>query len=281
MTTRIDSHHHLWRFDPREYGWIGEEELPLRRDFGLPELEAATASAGIGGTIAVQARQSLEETRWLLSLAAEGGPIRGVTGWLPLASPAIGDLLAEFSGNRLLKGLRHVVQDEPDDAFILGRDFNRGVSLLRDRGLVYEILVYQRQLQAVERFLGLHPDQPLVLDHLGKPAVRQGGFAEWAPLIRRLARFPNLSCKLSGLVTESDPANWTPDELSPYIDAALEAFGPERLMFGSDWPVCLRGASYQEWTATVETLTARLSAAERARIMGGTAIKVYGLDPAP
>ncbi len=281
MTPRIDSHHHLWRFDPLEYGWIGRDEHPLRRDFGPAELEAVAAEANIDGTIAVQARQSLEETRRLLSLAADGGRIRGVTGWMPLASPAVGDLLAEFADNRLLKGLRHVVQDEPDDDFLLGREFNRGVDLLRNHNLIYEILVYQRQLPSVERFVKLHSDQPLVLDHLGKPAIRQSGFAEWAPLIRRLAEFPNLACKLSGLVTEADPVRWTPEELTPYIETVLEAFGPERLMFGSDWPVCLRGVSYRGWVETVETFTERLSPCERAMIMGGTAVRVYGLAPAP
>jgi len=281
VTPRIDSHHHLWRFDPDEYGWIGAEDLPLRRDFGLRELAAATAEAGIDMTIAVQARQSLEETRRLLSLAAEGGPIRGVVGWLPLAAPSFGDVLDEFAGAAFLKGARHVAQDEPDDEFLLGRDFNRGVRLLRDRGLVYEILVYQRQLPAAERFVALHPDQPLVLDHLGKPAIRRGGFSEWAPLMRRLAACPNLSCKLSGLVTEADPERWTQEELAPYVDAALEAFGPERLMFGSDWPVSLLGASYPGWVRTVEALLSPLSAAEREMVMGGTAARVYGLECAP
>lgn len=277
---RIDAHHHLWNFNEAEYGWISTEMQRLRRDFGLPELKTALKSAGIDACLAVQARQTVEETRWLISLAAEAGsPIAGVTGWLPLASPECDELLEELAEETLLKGVRHVVQDEPDPDFILGEDFNRGVDKLADAGLVYEILIFERQLPRTIEFVRRHRNQPLVLDHIGKPRIAAGELRPWADHIRSLGSFENLSCKLSGMITEADPENWSVEELRPYAETVLEAFGPERVMFGSDWPVSLLGAEYREWCAAAESLIAGLTPGEQKLIMGENARRIYHLEP--
>ncbi len=277
---RIDAHHHLWNFSEAEYGWISEDSAILRRDFGLPELKAALKSAGMDACLAVQARQTVEETRWLLSLAAEAGsPIAGVTGWLPLASSDLDELLEDLAEERLLKGVRHVVQDEPDPEFILGEAFNRGVDKLAGAGLIYEILIFERQLPGTLEFVRRHREQPLVLDHIAKPRIADGELQPWAEHIRALGSFDNLSCKLSGMITEADPENWSVEELRPYADTVLEAFGPERVMFGSDWPVSLLGAEYREWCAAAETLIAELSPNEQKLIMGENARRIYHLEP--
>lgn len=274
---RIDSHHHLWRYEPREYAWIDENMGVLRRDYLAEELEAETARAGIGATIAVQARQSLEETRWLLEVAGAHPMIRGVVGWVPLIEEGVADALAELSSNPKLRGVRHVLQDEPDDAYMLREDFNRGIRSLEHFGLVYDVLIYARQLADTIRFVNRHPDQPFVLDHIAKPAISRSSFDEpWAGLIRELARREHVSCKLSGLVTEVRDPDWTLDMFKPYFETALDAFGPDRLMFGTDWPVCRLRCDYGRWVTAVEELMHGLSPDARDRIMGRTALRIYG-----
>jgi L-fuconolactonase len=194
--------------------------------------------------VAVQARQSLEETRWLLELAAANPWIVGVVGWIDLRAPDAADQLARFAGDPHLVGLRHIAQDEPDDAFLLRDDFLRGLALLEPRGLVYDVLVYPRQLPAAIELARRHPGQAFVLDHLGKPPARERGREPWATQLRALAACGNVACKLSGLVTEADWERWSPRDLAPYLDVALDAFGIERVLFGSDWPVCTLAASY-------------------------------------
>ena len=208
---------------------------------------AELRDAGVDGSVVVQARQSVEETRWLLEVAAEDEAIRGVVGWLPLASAELPALLREFAGGGKLKGVRHVVQDEPDDDFILRDDFNRGVAALLDTGLVYDILIYERHLPQAAGFVERHPKQVCVLDHLAKPRIKERILEPWRENLSRLAEHDNVFCKLSGLVTEADWGAWTLDGLRPYLDAALEAFGAERLMAGSDWPVCLLASGYGQW----------------------------------
>ena len=247
----------------------------LRQDFGIRELEAALSSSSVEMSVVVQARQSLEETRTLLKLAAEENPIAAVTGWLPLASGRIEETMEEFASDPLLKGVRHFVQDEPDTEFMLRPDFNRGVDILKSRDLVYEILIVENQLPQTLEFVAAHPDQPMILDHCGKPDISRGRLEPWAGRIRALARFEHVSCKLSGLVTEADPANWSLEILRPYMELILEAFGPQRLLFGSDWPVCLVGTEYREWTAAVEEFIMPLSRDEQAAIMGGNAARIY------
>ena len=273
----IDAHHHLWRYTPQEYGWISSGMEVLRRDFLPGDLKPLLDGAGIEGAIAVQARQTLTETKWLLALAEEHAWMRGVVGWAPIAAPEFPAVLAELRQNSKLKGLRHVIQDEPDDDFILGEAFNSGIRALRGTGLVYDILIYARHLPQAIRFVDRHPEQLFVLDHCAKPRIAQGKIEPWRTQMRELARRPLVCSKLSGLVTEADWQRWTPEMLQPYFDVVLEAFGPERLLFGSDWPVALLASSYERWVKTVETWMAALTEDERAAICGGTAARVYSL----
>jgi L-fuconolactonase len=278
----IDAHHHLWRYSAAEYGWIDAEMATLRRDFLPSDLKAAMASAGIDGTIAVQARQSLEETRWLLDLADASGAIRGVVGWAPIAGEDFPGVMEEFDGRAKLKGLRHVIQDERDPHYILREDFNSGIRTLLDSGLIYEILIFERHLADAITFVDEHPRQPFVLDHIAKPLIAAGRLEPWATNMRELGRRENVSCKLSGMVTEAD---WHADPaaarslatLKPYLDVVVEAFGPSRLMAGSDWPVCLLATTYAQWFDLLRSYFAGFSEPERAAIFGGTAIEVYGL----
>lgn len=273
----IDAHHHFWKYDPAEYAWIGETMAALRRDFLPADLAREAAAAGVDGVVSVQARQSLAETRWLLGLADANAFIRGVVGWVPLVSPTVADALAEFTSRAKLKAVRHVLQDEPDDDYMLRPDFNAGVRALHPLGLAYDILIYERHLPQAIRFVDQHPGQVFVLDHLAKPRVRDNALSPWRENLRALAERPNVYCKLSGLATEADWQSWTPAQLWPYLDTALEAFGPRRLMFGSDWPVCLAAVGYGRWYHLVREFVTPLSPAERARVMGETAGEVYQL----
>src|SRR5271170_1954217 len=231
----IDAHHHLWRYTPAEYGWIDEEMQVLRRDFLPRDLYAEMASAGIDGTVAVQARQTLAETRWLLDLADKTDAIRGVVGWAPIAGEEFPGCMEEFDGRDKLKGLRHVIQGEVDENYILREDFNSGIRTMLGSGLVYDILIYERHLPQTIDFVDEHPEQVFVLDHIAKPLIASGQLEPWATRMRELGKRENVWCKLSGMVTEAKWSEWTPETLKPYLDVAVEAFGPERLMAGSDW----------------------------------------------
>ena len=279
---RIDAHHHLWRYMPDEFGWINEHMSTIRRDFLTHDLKPLLDSAGISGTIAVQACQSLEETHWLLGLAdgdtSAGSPwIKGVVGWAPIAADDFQETFANLRQCKNLRGLRHVIQDEPDDQFILSPAFNRGIRMLRDTDLVYDILIHARHLPQTLRFVDMHPDQPFVLDHCAKPPIADGPLEPWSTHLRELAKRPNVSCKLSGLVTEADWQQWTPAILEPYWLVVLDAFGPTRLLFGSDWPVALLASSYQRWIDIVTEWVAPLSESEKEAIWGVTARRVYSL----
>src|SRR3954470_24884154 len=232
MSPVIDSHHHFWKYGPEEYGWISDSMSVLRRDFLPDDLRNEIASAGIDGVVSVQARQTVEETRWLLNLAATNDFIRGVVGWVPLVDDTVGPWLEQFAANPKLKAVRHVLQDEPDEHYVLRDDFNRGIRVLKRFDLRYDILVFERHLPSTIEFVDEHPGQVFVLDHLAKPKVREGILEPWRQNLCTLARRPNVYCKLSGVVTEADWNAWTPEQLAPYFDAALEAFGPNRLMFG-------------------------------------------------
>jgi L-fuconolactonase len=278
MAERIDAHHHLWKYTETEYGWISSEMGALRRDFLPRDLQNEIASAGIDGAVTVQARQTLEETRWLLQLAEENSFLRGIVGWAPLAGADFPQYLDEFAAHPKLKGLRHVIQDEPDDAFILREDFNRGVSALAATGLVYDILIHERHLPFAAQFVDRHPNQVFVLDHLAKPLIRQRVISPWREHLKEVAARPNVHCKISGMVTEADWSQWTIEDLQPYFDAALESFGPERLLAGSDWPVCLLASSYGRWWETLGNLVSGLSGSEQEKILGENAVRVYRLD---
>lgn len=274
---KIDAHHHFWKYDPVEYGWIDDEMAAIRRDFLPEDLKPVVASAGIEGVVSVQARQSLLETECLLHLATDYDFIKGVVGWVELASPNVILQLETYSRNPKLKSVRHVIQGEPDDEFILRPDFNQGIRELRRFGLAYDILIFARHLPQTIRFVDTHPEQVFVLDHLAKPRIKSGEVEPWKRNIRELAQRPNVYCKVSGLVTEADYRAWTEEQLRVYFDVALEAFGPKRLMFGSDWPVCLVACDYARWHAVIGRFTSHLSSAEQARIFGETAVEAYKL----
>jgi L-fuconolactonase len=235
------------------------------------------ATAGVAGTIAVQARQTLEETRWLLDLADDCEAICGVVGWAPIAGEDFPGCMEEFDGREKLKGLRHVIQGEKDEHYILREDFNSGIRTIAGSGLVYEILIYERHLADTIYFVDEHPGQPFVLDHVAKPLIAGGVLEPWAERMMELGQRENVWCKLSGMVTEAKWDAWTPETLKPYLDVAVQAFGPQRLMAGSDWPVCLVASGYKQWFDVLRTYFAAFSEAERARVFGGTAVEVYGL----
>jgi L-fuconolactonase len=276
-TETIDAHHHLWRYTPAEYGWIDEEMSVLRRDFLAEDVLVEMAAAGIDGTVAVQARQTLEETRWLLDLADDTDAIRGVVGWAPIAGEEFPGCMEEFDGREKLKGLRHVIQGENDEHYILREDFNSGIRTMLGSGLVYEILIYERHLEDAIFFVDEHPEQVFVLDHLAKPLIAGGVMEPWASRMRELGQRENVWCKVSGMVTEAKWNDWSLETLRPYLDVAVEAFGPARLMAGSDWPVCLVASGYAQWWGVLREYFSGFSEAERVAVFGGTAVEVYQL----
>lgn len=274
--TRIDTHQHFWTFSDAEFGWIDASMASLRRDFGPADLEPLCDAAGIDRVVAVQARQSLEETRWLLDLADHHPRIGAVVGWVPLIDPHVESTLAALAERPRLTGVRHVLHDEPDDDFCLRDDFNRGLKLLPRYRLAYDLLIFPQHLPQAARLVDRHPRVVFVADHLAKPRVRGGAFDHaWAEAIRDLARREHVYCKVSGLTTEVRDQAWDLDTIRPYVETVLEAFGPGRLMFGSDWPVCLLRTDYVSWARAVATLTASLSDDEQAALWGGNARKVY------
>jgi L-fuconolactonase len=273
----IDSHHHFWKYGAAEYGWIDDTMKVIRRDFLPADLEKEIQAAGIDGVVSVQARQTLEENRFLLDFARRHDFIQGVVGWVPLVDGNVKGALEEFAAERKAKGVRHVLQGEPDDRYMLRADFNRGIALLKDLGLVYDILIFERHLPQTLQFVDRHPNQVFVLDHIAKPRIKDGFLSPWQTNIVQLAHRPNVYCKLSGMVTEADYQNWTEEELTPYIDTVISAFGPKRVMFGSDWPVCLVACPYGRWVEIVKKRIAELTAAEQQRILGETAVEAYKL----
>ncbi len=273
----IDSHHHFWKYNKTDFGWISDEMLAIRRSFFPEDLKITIEGSGVDGVVTVQARQSLKETEWLLKLAGENDFMLGVTGWLPLIDEDAEKHIEKYSSDEKLKAIRHVIQDEEDDYFILRKDFNRGVGLLKKYDLLYEILIFEKHLPQTIDFVDRHPDQVFVLDHIAKPLIKENIIFTWKQNIAELAKRDNVFCKVSGMVTEADFNSWTPEQLKPYFDVVLEAFGPERLMFGSDWPVCLVAAEYGTWLETVKGFIAGLSDDEQKMIMGANAQKVYGI----
>lgn len=274
---RIDAHHHFWRYTPAEYGWIDDAMAAIRRDFLPADLRPEIAAAGIDQVISVEARPSLEETEWLLSMAEDHPWIAGVVGWVPLADPAVAGILALLASNRFLKGVRHVLQAEPD-AYMDRADFNSGVAQLRHFNLTYDILILHHQLPAAIRLVDRHPNQIFVVNHIAKPPIRADETQPWAHNLTEIARRPNVFCKLSGVVTEADYKTWTYDAILPYLETALAAFGPDRLMFGTDWPVCRVATTYADWVRTVERFTADLSGAERQSLFHDAAARAYRLE---
>ena len=276
---KIDTHHHLWEFQLEDYGWMmGEGLEPLRKDFLPPDLKRVLDASGVGGAVVVQVRQHVKENDWMLELAEAHDFMRGVVGWAPLADPKVDEVLEKFHARPKFKGVRHIVQDEPDDDFLLGEAFNRGVSRLKGYDLVYDILIYERHLPQAIRFVDKHPEQRFVLDHIAKPRIRDGAMEPWRERMLELAKRGNVMCKLSGVATEADQGRWTEAQLRPYMEVGLEAFGADRLMFGSDWPVSLLATNYKQWHDIVDGFVAdALSEAEREKFWHTNAIKAYDL----
>ena len=273
----IDSHQHFWTYDPARHGWIDDSMSVLKRDFLPEELAGALHANKIDASIAVQADQSEQETLFLLDLAKRSRSIAGVVGWIDLASPELDERLQFFSQFEKLCGFRHIVQSEPDDRFMVRPDFTRGISRLQKFGFTYDILIYPRQLPAAIELVGKFPGQRFVVDHLAKPEIKTKNIAAWAKHLGDIARSMNVHCKLSGMVTEADWHHWTPADFDPYLDVVFEAFGADRLMFGSDWPVCLLAARYQQVKQIVEEYVDRKAPAAREKIFGANAVRFYDL----
>jgi L-fuconolactonase len=272
----IDAHHHLWHYSAAEYGWIDDRMAALRRDFLLPDFVAELAGAGVDGAVTVQARQTFDETHWLLELARNCKEIRGVVGWAPIAAPDFEASLNALTADPKLVGLRHIVQAEPK-GFLDVTNFNRGIRALRGTHLVYDLLIAEHQLEEAIRFVDRHPQQTFVLDHLAKPKIAAGEIEPWRTRIQQLSKRSNVCCKISGMVTEDSWSQWSIESLRPYIDTVAESFGADRLMAGSDWPVCLVATGYAQWWQVLRNYFANFSQDERANIFGTTAKTVYDL----
>ena len=274
---RLDAHVHFWNYNETEYAWINEEMGEIRRDFLPGDWVEAALPLGFDGLIAVQARQTLEETQWLLELADEHPQIRGVVGWLDLRNPSLDEYLEILCDHTSLVGVRHVVQDEPDSSFMLQDDFLRGISKLSRCDLAYDILVYARQLPAAIEMVEHFPRHTFVLDHIGKPEIRAGETQPWADLMQALAAHENVYCKLSGMITEADWKSWSPGSLYAYLDVVFDAFDPERLMIGSDWPACLVAGTYQETVALVISYLSGMPEDIQRGILGENCARAYGI----
>jgi len=273
----IDAHQHFWIYDPREYGWIDDSMAALRRDFLPADLNPELERGGFQGCVAVQARQTLEETRWLLELAEQASFILGVVGWVDLRSPRLRFELESFARKSKLVGVRHIVQSEQDERFLVQPDFLRGIAMLEEFDLAYDILIYTRHLPVATEFVARFPRQRFVLDHMAKPPIKSGALDVWARGMREIAAFPNVSCKVSGLVTEADWQAWKPADLRPYLDVAFECFGASRLMIGSDWPVCAVAAPYARVMNVVKDYLGKYTASERDAVLGGNAAAFWRL----
>jgi L-fuconolactonase len=274
---RIDAHQHFWKYDAREYGWIDDSMAVLRRDFLPADAHHEMVRAGVDACVAVQARQTLEETQWLLALADAHPFIAGVVGWVDLQARDVRSQLEQVAAHPKLAGIRHIVQSEPDDQFLLRAEFCRGVELLEEFGLAFDILIYNRQLPVAVEFVSRFERHRFVLDHLAKPDIRSGEIREWERDVRRLAVFPHVGAKLSGLVTEADWQQWTPRQIQPYLDVAFDCFGAERLMIGSDWPVSTVAADYGRTMSVITDYVSKLSADERDAVLGGNAQRFWKL----
>jgi L-fuconolactonase len=274
---RIDAHQHFWIYNQREYDWIDETMASIRRDFLPADLRPELEDAGFAGSVVVQVRQTLEETRWLLELAEDNPFILGVVGWVDLRSPRLYQDLQSFAGKSKLVGIRHIVQSEPDD-FLLDADFLRGISVLQEFDLAYDLLIYTKHLPLAAEFVKRFPRQRFVLDHLAKPPIRSRAIDLWARGMRELASFPNLHAKVSGLVTEANWQGWKPEDLRPYLDVAFESFGAKRLMIGSDWPVCTVAASYAQVVNLVKDYMSSYTAEDREAVFGGNAANFWRLQ---
>lgn len=273
----IDSHQHFWHYEPKKHEWIDESMKVIRRDFLPSDLEQVYNENGIDGCVAVQADQTLTETNFLIQLAKENAFIKGVVGWVDLRNDAIESTLETYANTNILKGFRHVVQGEPDHNFLLRPSFLRGISVLEKHNYTYDILIFPHQLGAALEFVKRFPNMRFVIDHIAKPYIKDGFYNGWATLMKEIGKHDNVYCKVSGIVTEADFKTWTPAQIKPYLELVFEAFGAERIMFGSDWPVCLVAGNYKQVKALITNFIANLSATEQAKVMGQNAIEFYNL----
>lgn len=275
---KIDSHQHFWRYDAARDAWITDSMAVLKHDF-LPEhLAGELAANGIDASIAVQADQSENETKVLLDLAEKNSRIAGVVGWADLLSSRVDARLEYFSHFPKLRGFRHIAQTEPDDRFLMRKEFVNGIAQLAAFGFTYDILICPRQLTAAIELVGRFPQQQFVIDHCAKPEIKFAKTEPWATQVKEIAQNKTVFCKVSGLITEADWKHWKADDFKPYLDVVFGAFGAERVMFGSDWPVCLLACDYGKWFATAQHLASQLSANEQDQLFGGVAAKVYSLQ---
>ena len=279
MSLVIDSHQHFWQLSlPFDYHWLDAPLMaPIKRDFLPEDLQPLLRAAGVDKTIFVQTQHNLNETRWALSLAEQHEFLAGVVGWVDLASTECERQLLELMDHPQFVGVRHVTQDEPDDNFIIREDVLRGLAVLEKHGVPFDLLFFARHLRHAPALATRLPDLKMVLDHCAKPRIRNGEIEQWKQEIAAAAKFQNLYCKISGLITEADWHTWRIADLKPYVDHAIACFGPQRCMFGSDWPVCLLAGSYERWKGAADELLSPLSAAERGAIKGQTATDFYGL----
>ncbi len=280
-TMRLDAHQHFWHYSPAEHTWMSDEMAALKRDFLPEDLQPLLAEFLFDGCIAVQARQSLEETRWLLELASQHSFIRGVVGWVDLRSADLSRQLETFASDPKLVGVRHVLQDEADDEFMLRPEFRRGISRLREFNLAYDLLLFPKHLPVAVKLVEEFPDQWFVLDHIAKPRIAEGIRSPWQQDLRALAESPNVYCKLSGMVTEAKWKHWQLDHFRGYLDAVFDAFGPERLMIGSDWPVCTLSADYASTMRIVIDYARQLPESVQAGILGQNCARFYRIPPRP
>jgi L-fuconolactonase len=274
---KIDSHQHFWKYNTAEFGWINDNMSVIRRDFLPSDLQRELQSLGFDGSIAVQARQSLEETRWLLELADANAFIKGVVGWVDLRSSDVEQQLSSFSKNNKFVGVRHIVQDEPDDRFLLRADFLNGLRCLQRHDLTYDILIYPKHLPVAIKLVEQFPEMRFVLDHIAKPFIKKKIISPWKEEIGELANFSNVFCKVSGMVTEADWQNWKQEDFIPYLDAVFEVFGVDRILIGSDWPVCTLAGNYQKVMSIVIQYIEKMSDEGKAAILGGNAMRAYNI----
>lgn len=275
---RIDAHQHFWKYNPATHGWITDDMWVIRRDYSPTDLQPLLKASSMDGCVAVQVNQTEDDNQELLELAAKYDFIRGVVGWVDLQHPMVEERMEKYRANPKIKGFRHILQGERDRALMLKPAFKRGVSLLKKFGYTYDILIFPDQLGYTREFVAAFPDQPFIIDHIAKPHIRDRYITEeWKDAIRAVARYPNVWCKISGMVTEADWKNWKPEHFKPYLDTVVEAFGPKRIVFGSDWPVCLVAAGYEQVVAVVEEYFAGFAAEDRAAFFGGNAVEFYRL----
>ena len=273
----IDSHQHFWKYEPVKHSWIDDDMSVIRRDFSPSDLAKVYQENSIDGCVAVQADQTLEETDFLIDLASINNFIKGIVGWVDLRAENIENVLEKYSTDKNVKGFRHVVQGEADHNFLLRPNFSRGISLLEKHNFTYDILVFPHQLGSVLEFVKKFPHQKFVIDHIAKPYIKDGYFEGWATMMTAIGKHENVSCKMSGMVTEADFNTWSPEQIHPYMDTVLEAFGSKRILFGSDWPVCLVAGNYSKIKKLTTDFISQLSKIEQNSIMGNNAIEFYNL----